>query len=424
VSAELLEEKKRSLELYRELAAEKQQNKRVRTGVVELDMTTVNLGSSSTLQSASSLPLSRKFTQIQTTQVQTTQVQIQPTSTSSTRKEAAMHTLQFGRPPTAAYPTSIIATQRFNRTEQQVDLSVVVGHWKQALQKQGLYVPEFPPRRDSHESNIKRLRAAMKDHTHAWTKWSRRDEGIHHDRHVTYERMQNIYRIPSVYQDPNEWLENHLARPDHCQHFRCVSIWWYYDQLVRDTPGFVHNFKPPGDHPSRPSNQFNRSTDSTWTPIQINLSEEAAAQRPLLINRTMPEPHENLWDTEEWDTFYDDKMPEDQKRIMKDLLFEVLRIKGGNASTNKHYRDTRARIIEAAAAAYEKDRNSPQIPDYLIPVKTPWSSGEGHARLAYDQHIIEQHLNRVEQMRATNATLCQMEISSQPKHGPAGQGGF
>jgi hypothetical protein len=60
----------------------------------------------------------------------------------------------------------------------------------------------------------------------------------------------------------------------------------------------------------------------------------------------------------------------------------------------------------------------------LIPVKTPWSSGQGHARLAYDQHIIQQHLNRVEQMRATNATLCQIEITSK-KHEPAGgQGGL
>jgi hypothetical protein len=125
-----------------------------------------------------------------------------------------MHTLQFGRPPTMAYPNSIIFTQRFNRTEQQVDLSV--GHWKQTLQRQKLHVPELPPRRDSHESNIKRLRAAMKNHTAAWTKWSRKDEGIHHDRHQMYEHMQNIYRIPSVYQEPNEWLKNHLAQPDHC----------------------------------------------------------------------------------------------------------------------------------------------------------------------------------------------------------------
>jgi hypothetical protein len=128
--------------------------------------------------------------------------------------------------------------------------------------------------------------------------------------------MQNIYRISSVYQDPNEWLQNHLARPDHCQHFRCVSIWWYYDQLVRDTPGFVQDFKPPRDYPNRPSNSFNRSqpnqtTESTWTPIQINLSEEVESQRPLVINRTMPEPREELLDTEEWDTFYDNRMPED-----------------------------------------------------------------------------------------------------------------
>ncbi len=125
----------------------KQQNKRVRTGVLELDKVGANRGSSSTIQtqlriqpthseaeqasSLSTLPLSRKFTQ-----VQTTQGQIQPTSTSSTRTDAAMHTLQFGRPPTAAYPTSIIATQQFNRTEQQVDLSV--GHWKLALQRQRL----------------------------------------------------------------------------------------------------------------------------------------------------------------------------------------------------------------------------------------------------------------------------------------------
>ena len=47
VSAELLEEKKRSLELYRELAAEKQQNKRVRTGAGELDLAAKNRGSPS-----------------------------------------------------------------------------------------------------------------------------------------------------------------------------------------------------------------------------------------------------------------------------------------------------------------------------------------------------------------------------------------
>jgi hypothetical protein len=235
----------------------------------------------------------------------------------------------------------------------------------------------------------------------------------------------------------SEWLKNHLIHQDHCQHFRCVSVWWYYDQLVRDTPGYIYDFQLPRDQtgyqsnrrpnfqqdPNRPSNKFNRlqphqSTDSTWTPIQLNLADEAETQRPIMINRTAPEPHEELLDTEEWETFYDDKMPEDQNKIMKDLLFEIKQIKGGNATTNKHYRDTRSKTIEAAAAAYEKDRNSPQIPDYLLPIKTPWSSGYGRQQCLRSTHdMIQNHLNHVEQMRNTNATLYQMEITSQ-RHGP------
>ncbi len=59
-------------------------------------------------------------------------------------------------------------------------------------------------------------------------------------------------------QEPNEWLKNQKSppTPDHCQHFRCVSVWWwYYDQLVRDTPRFIHDFQPPrgltGNQPHR-----------------------------------------------------------------------------------------------------------------------------------------------------------------------------
>jgi hypothetical protein len=59
VSAESLEEKKRSLELCRELAAEKQQNKRARTGVLELNKSGANLESSSTLQIQLRIPSTR-----------------------------------------------------------------------------------------------------------------------------------------------------------------------------------------------------------------------------------------------------------------------------------------------------------------------------------------------------------------------------
>jgi hypothetical protein len=59
VSAKLLEEKKRTLDLCRELAIEKQQNKRPRTSLLELNKTGTNLGSSSALQIQLRIPSTR-----------------------------------------------------------------------------------------------------------------------------------------------------------------------------------------------------------------------------------------------------------------------------------------------------------------------------------------------------------------------------
>jgi hypothetical protein len=126
---------------------------------------------------------------------------------------------------------------------------------------------------------------------------------------------------------------NHDFRDkDHCLRFRCVSVWWYYDQIVRDTPGFIHNlkrargpiFQPQGNKTIN-RHQTPNST-STWSPMQLNIADEAERQRQLMINRTAPESHEDMVDIEEWDTFYDDKMRQDQKRIIVDLLYEVNRI--------------------------------------------------------------------------------------------------
>ncbi len=147
----------------------------------------------------------------------------------------------------------------------------------------------------------------MKNHTLAWNKWGRKDDGIHFDKHEMHQHMQNIYRIPSMYQEPNEWLKNHLTRPDHS--IRSPSArhaWFIHDfQLPRGlTSDQPHRNSNCHQDPNRPSNKFNRlqphqTTDSTWTPIQLNLADEAEAQRPLMINRTMPEPQDELLDTEE-----------------------------------------------------------------------------------------------------------------------------
>ncbi len=216
-STELLEEKKRTLELTRELAAERAQNKRARMDRGALDKFQ-HIDPEASSISPTALRPSKKFTpansimsinqsapiQVLPNLIISTHVSApilaQPNSTisnsmgnssgappnsnKSTHVDTSMHVLHFKRPTTAAYPHTILVVQRHQRTEQQVDLSV--GHWKQALQSRGLYVPENPPGRDGHESSIRRLRGAMKNHTDVW-RHRRPQDNIHWDKHHEFE---------------------------------------------------------------------------------------------------------------------------------------------------------------------------------------------------------------------------------------------
>jgi hypothetical protein len=124
-----------------------------------------------------------------------------------------------------------------------------------------------------------------------------------------------------------------------------------------------------------------------------------------------------MYDLDNWDIHYDNMMPQEQSNQLKDMLFEIKRIKQRN--TGKHYMEKRTSVIDKAEATRQLDRNSPRISDYLYTIKTPWSSGYGQANDAYDQHQIHTYQQRIAQLPNTNAQLCQMEISS--KHGPTGQ---
>ncbi len=83
-----------------------------------------------------------------------------------------------------------------------------------------------------------------------------------------------------------------------------------------------------------------------------------------------------------WDIQYDDLMLPEHRQQVADLLKEIKRIKQRNFS--KIYTDKRTRIINDAAEARRRDKNSPQIPLFLFNVKEPWSSGQGQANDAYD----------------------------------------
>ena len=321
---------------------------------------------------------------------------------------------------------TIIRVQGFQRSEEHINESV--GAWKRMLQDQKRYVPETPdPNSATNESHLRQLSSALKDHFVGWASYQ--NEGIHEDRHGRFKFLQAAFNIPKWYENPDRWYHNQQRNGRHCLKYRCVSVWWYYDQAMRDIPGFQQNETK---STTRTIQQTTRSTQPKWgvpqnqiqrpqyTAIQENIAEAAAIQRKLSLNHYDPEPHEDMEDLDDWDIHYDEMLHPDHRGQIEDLTREIKRIK--QRDTSKSYNEKRTQVIRDAVAASNLDRNSPRIPAFLLNVPTPWSSGYGQANDAYDQDKIFGYTRRIAQMRNTNARLCQMEITSSLQHGPTGQG--
>jgi hypothetical protein len=309
-----------------------------------------------------------------------------------------------------------------------------MGSWKAALQAKGRYTPEATASTGTRESHMKQLASALKNHLTWWNNYL--NEGIHEDLHPRFQYLQATFNIPREYENPDEWLPHHHSDPEHSLTHRCVSVWWYYDQAMQDIPGFGENNRSTSagrntnQHNNQPTfqplwgnqhNQHNQPPQPRYSAIQENIAEAAAAQRQLSLHHHAPKPHADMDDLDSWDIHYDDLMSPEQRSTLTDLTHEIKRIKQQHPS--KIYTGKRTAIINRAEAARHLDRNSPQIPYYLLNFTPPWSSGYGQANGAYDQHKISTYQERIAELRNTDARLCQMEISSS-QHGPTDQGAF
>ena len=344
--------------------------------------------------------------------------------------EVQQHHARFNRP--TVYSKTIVRVQGFQRTEEQVNRSV--GTWKKTLQDEGRYLPEAETLDEGQrESYLKQLSSALRNHFAWWVSYT--SEGLHEDRHSQFKWLQATFNTPRYYENPDRWLHNQQQNAKHCLTHRCVSIWWYYDQAMRDIPGFQDNS---GRHrstvgtttrtsqpESQPDNQPswgtppNQPQQPRYTSIQENIADAAERQRQLALHHRAPEPHDDMVDLDEWDIHYDDLMAPEQRNQVVELQHEIRRIKSGHPS--KVYMDRRTFTINTAEALRQVDASSTQIPTFLFNVKTPWSSGYGQANIAYDQSKISTYEQKIAQLRNINAQVCQMEISSS-KNGPAGQG--
>ena len=143
---------------------------------------------------------------------------------------------RFNRP--TKYSRTIITVQGYHRTEEHINQSV--GAWKKKLQDQGRYLPESGTlSEETRASNLRQLSSALKSHFTWWASYQ--NEGVHEDRHRMFKFLQATFNIPKRYENPDHWYPNQQKNALHCIDYRCVSVWWYYDQAMRDIPGFQHN---------------------------------------------------------------------------------------------------------------------------------------------------------------------------------------
>ncbi len=108
------------------------------------------------------------------------------------------------------------------------------------LHAKGGYTPEATTGSQATlDSHLKQLSSALKNHLVWWNNYQ--SEGIHEDLHPRFQYLQATFNIPKHYENPDNWPPRQHRDAGHCLTHRCVSVWWYYGQAMRDIPGFGDN---------------------------------------------------------------------------------------------------------------------------------------------------------------------------------------
>ena len=149
---------------------------------------------------------------------------------------------------------------------------------------------------------------------------------------------------------------------------------------------------------------------------QIESAEKAEKRRRAPQSKVpIPQSEDETNSDGETQFLFENKLLPDQKVRISNLLKEMRKIK--SKSYSRVYLDERDREIKAAEAERLADGLGPA---YLAGVKSPWTSDHGHAPIHYDQYRISLIVRQIENIKTSNATMCQLEYTA-TKGGPGGQ---
>ena len=140
---------------------------------------------------------------------------------------------------------------------------VILGLWKREVRKFQRYVPDYSDdkaagHRISHDGNIRVGVRATKDFVRIANSWSYED-GVNdlHDEYHKYHLRNYIPRVVGEY-------KKILNSPKMAAYTRCIPVDCYYEEILKDSPGFKHQALPRFQARSKsPSRRTERTAQNT-----------------------------------------------------------------------------------------------------------------------------------------------------------------
>jgi hypothetical protein len=163
------------------------------------------------------------------------------------------------------------------RWEQRL---VILGLWKREVRKFQRYAPDYyddkaASHRISHDGNIRVGVRAIKDFVRISNTWNY-EEGVSdlHDEYHKYHLRNYIPRVVGEYRKI-------LNSPKLAAYTRCIPVDCYYEEILRDTPGFKHQILP--RYRARSTSPNRKSEKATHNTLSNTLRNNLGSPEPSAL---------------------------------------------------------------------------------------------------------------------------------------------
>jgi len=302
---------------------------------------------------------------------------------------------------------------------RQGERLVTLALWKRELRYNKRYLPDYSDQkadyhRTSHDGNIKVGMKAFKDFFHKSQEWTYQ-QGVN-DLHDDFHKYHLRNHIPRVVGDYWKILNN----PKMAAYTRCIPVDCYYEEVLRDTPGFKQQ--------ALPHSSYHAATISPT--IKSEKLSGDTLSKPLRNNSGSPEPNalytwaDEALGSEEEKRYHVERLSLDEIAEVERLAELINLIKAGNPPG--YYSAMKEKEVKAVNSLYTRMKNEGGRGHKPVNGQTPpWASLVTYLDFsteilesAYDAHQIEKIKVRIVRIKNT-------AVESDDEHfsdGPGGQG--